>query len=366
MARILTFLGKGGSGCTTMAIAAAKKLALGGDRVLLVGQNPGPSLSLILGITVTGEPQRVAQNLDVIQLETTKLLAKSWEEVKNLEQQYLRSPILKNVYGQELAILPGIDHALALNVLREYDASGKYDVIVYDGADSFATVRMFGIPEVLSWYIRRFRQLFTESDLGKALSPFIQPITSAILNVSWNFESFNNSEPSNRANQMLTDGLAAIADPQRIAAYLVVDHQPEAIPTAKYLWGAAQQVGLTVAGVLLNQATLNETVISQFEPLNTYSIPTRTSSDWQILMDTLPDFQTPSNTPGPIEVDTASRTVRLFLPGFSKQQVKLTQSGPEITVEAGSQRRNLVLPTALAGKPVKGAKFEKNYLIISF
>ncbi|NEO51372.1 MAG: ArsA family ATPase, partial [Moorea sp. SIO4G2] len=38
MARILTFLGKGGTGRTTVAIAAAKQLSSLGQRVLLVGQ----------------------------------------------------------------------------------------------------------------------------------------------------------------------------------------------------------------------------------------------------------------------------------------------------------------------------------------
>lgn len=365
MARILTFLGKGGSGRTVMAIASAKKLATEGKRVLLVGQNPGPSLAMLLEKTLTTEPQTISENLQVVQLQTTELLEKSWEQLKALEKQYLRSPILKNVYGQELAILPGIDDALALNSIREYDASGKYDVIVYDGAESFATVRMFGIPEVLSWYIRRFRQLFAESDVGKAIAPFIQPITSAILNVSWSFDNLT-SEPTDKTNQILSQGIAALGDPQRISAYLVIDSQPEAISSAKYLWGAAQQVGLTVAGVLLNQASLEEDVATQFSPLPTTSIPSRTSSDWQILIDTLPDLTTPGNIPQSLEADISKNQVRLFLPGFTKEQVKLTQSGPEITVEAGNQRRNLILPPALAGKPVRGAKFEKNFLILSF
>jgi arsenite-transporting ATPase len=85
------------------------------------------------------------------------------------------------------------------------------------------------------------------------------------------------------------------------------------------------------------------------------------------LIDALPNFVAQAvQAPKPIEVDVQTRQVRLFLPGFDKKQVKLTQYGPEVTVEAGDQRRNIFLPPALSGRSITGAKFQNNYLIISF
>jgi arsenite-transporting ATPase len=277
----------------------------------------------------------------------------------------LRSPILKNVFGQELGILPGMDSALALNAIREYENSGKYDAIIFDGSGDQATLRMLGMPEVFSWYIRRFRKVVEDSDVWKSVSPFIQPITSTVLNVSWTGDNFA-PEPTKQANNMLDEGKAAVADPNRVAAYLVTTDDPVAIATAKYLWGSAQQIGLTVGGTLLNQSPMIDAVATEFTPLPLSVIPSRIGADWQPLIDALPDFKQASLAPKPITIDIAVREVRLFLPGFDKKQVKLTQSGPEVTIEAGDQRRNILLPPALSGQPVKGAKFQNSYLTISF
>lgn len=366
MAFILTFLGKGGVGRTTIAIAAAKRFASQGKRVLFVGQEPGPALSLMLGTVPGPDPQELAPNLQVVQLHIATLLERSWEELKKLEAQYLRTPFFKAVFGQELGVLPGMDSALVLNAIREYDASGQYDVIVYDGAGDQATLRMLGMPEIASWYIRRFRQVFADSDLGKALSPFIQPIASTVLNVNWSSNDIFSQPEAQRMNNILEQGKQAVADPNRVAAYLVTTADDVAIATAKYLWGAAQQVGLTVGGVIVNRANGSEPLTQEFAPLPINSIAVQSVNDWQPMVDALPDFNQATQAPRPIAINVAERKVSLFLPHFDKKQVKLTQYGPEITIEAGDQRRNVFLPDELRGKPVTGAKFQDSFLIISF
>ncbi|MBV9388357.1 MAG: ArsA family ATPase [Chroococcidiopsidaceae cyanobacterium CP_BM_ER_R8_30] len=366
MALILTFLGKGGTGRTTIATAAARQLASLGKRVLLAGQDTSPAFKLLVGTTSSSpDPQELAPNLQVVQFQASALLERSWEDVKKLEVQYLRTPILKEVYGQELSVLPGMDSALILNAIREYDASGEYDVIVYDGTGDMSTLRLLGMAESLSWYMRRFGKVLADSDLGKTVSPFIQPVVSTIFNVSWTGD--NLTQPTSKVTNLLEQGQAALADPNRVAAYLVTTDAPPAIATARYLWGTAQQVGLTVGGVILNQqSVVNDTVLAEFSPLSVSSLPSCPNGDWQPLIAALPDFTQTAQAPKPIEIDVPAHQVRLFLPGFDKNQVKLTQSGPEVTVEAGDQRRNISLPPAFNGRAIKGAKFQNSYLTISF
>ncbi len=360
MALILTFLGKGGSGCSTIAIATAKKLSTAGSRVLFLSQDSSPVLNGLWGATFEPSPTEIEPNLKVMALKSAQLLSQGWEDIKDLEAKYLRSPTLKNVYGQELGVLPGMDGALALNTLREYEQSKDYDVIIYDGDSALNTLRMFSIPEIMSWYVRRFREVLTESDVGKALAPFVQPITSAILNVSWSADDLKDTA----ASDILQSGKAALADGNRVAAYLVTTEDPMAIAAAKYYWGGAQQVGLTVRGVIVNQGQTTP-LADEFDPLNLSSLPKMESGNWEPLIEALPQFLGESQAPKPITIDVANRQVKIFLPGFEKKQVKLTQYGPELTIEAGDQRRNIELPPPLAGQSVKGAKFQNHYLIVS-
>lgn len=366
MSLILTFLGKGGVGRSTIAIATAKRFAAQGRRVLLVSQDPTPAMGLLLGTALTADPQDIASNLQAVQLQTAVLLERSWDELKQQEAKYLRTPLLKSVYGQELGVLPGMDAALALNAIRDYDASDRYDVIVYDGNGDQNSLRMLGMPETLSWYFRRFRSVVTESDFWRTVSPLVQPIAATVLNVNWSGgDPFSQPEAS-QMNNILDQGKSAVSNPNRVGAYLVTTTDAGAIATAKYLWGAAQQVGLTVGGVILNQSHDESVLGNEFSPLPLSSVPIAPHDDWQPIVDALPDFSQIVQAPKPIAVNVAERKVALFLPGFDKKQVKLTQYGPEVTVEAGDQRRNIALPPELRGKQVTGAKFQDGYLIISF
>ena len=363
MSLIVTFLGKGGTGRTISAIATAKKLATEGKRVLLIGQDSSPAWGMTLGTTPTTKPQEISSNFAAMQLNSAVLLENSWEEVKQLEAQYLRSPILKQVYGQELGILPGMDRALALNAIREYYQSNKYDVIIYDGTGGIDTLRMFGLPEILSWYVRRFRGVFSESDIVKTLSPFVQPVTSAIFNTTWSANDVTNTT-DNPASQMLENGTAAL-NQGKVMAYLVTTPNPAAVATAKYLWGSAQQIGLGVGGLIVNQGTITDSVSADFAPLSVASIPNFDGDNWQAIIDKLPAMDDRLDVPKPTEFVMAERKIKVFLPGFDKKDVKLTQYGPEITIEAGDQRRNITLPPAWRGNSVTGAKFINGYLEVS-
>jgi anion-transporting ArsA/GET3 family ATPase len=380
MTLIITFLGKGGTGRSTVAIAAAHKLSAEGKRVLLISQEAGPALSVLLGTLGTDVtesptigPEATPITLEgtrfqVMQLQTTTLVDDNWEKLKSIEAQYLRDPFFKAVYGQELSIIPGMDDFLALNAIREQTESNQYDVIVHDGPGNQASLRMWGAIDGIDWYFRRFKKVFQDSQFYRSISPFIAPITGAVFSGGLSGDIWNQPE-SQGLEAMVAKGKAMVRNPMQIRAYVVTTADEVAVAQGKYLWSAAQQIGLTVAGSLINSLSADRPAqtTSAFLPLTEITLPFSLGDRrWQTLAQALPPLTDPVNVPSAMSVDTGSSTVKLFLPGFDKTQVKLTQYGPEVTVQAGDQRHNLSLPPALNGRAVTGAKFQDGYLIISF
>ncbi|MEM9947292.1 MAG: ArsA family ATPase [Cyanobacteria bacterium P01_D01_bin.36] len=376
MTLILTFLGKGGTGRTTVAIAAAQKLTNEGKRVLLLSQEAGPALSMLLGTSVAPNPVSVgpaaglAGGFQAVQLQATTLLEENWEKLKKFEAQYLRDPFFKAVYGQELSVIPGMDDFLALNAIREYTESNQYDVIVHDGAGDQSSLRLWGAIGGVDWYFRRFKQVFQSSQFYKSISPFIAPVTGAVFSSGLSGDIWSQPETQS-VEGMVAKGKALVRDPMQLRAYVVTSDDEIAIAAGKYLWSAAQQIGLTVAGSFVNagrqQSVESAAVTAAFESIPVTSLPHGAAGDrWGPIIDALPALDQPVSVPSPMSVDVAASTVKLFLPSFDKTQVKLTQYGPEVTVEAGDQRHNVSLPPALNGRKVTGAKFQAGYLIISF
>lgn len=357
MGQLITFLG-GGSQRQRVSVAATRWYGSRGRPALLVTQSPAFGVAQRLGIALGSEPVSFAPHCDVVQLQAVSLAEQLWEDLKRLEAQYLKSPFFKDVYGQELGIVPGLDSFLVLNALRGY--LDHYEAVIYCAPHDLEGLRLLGLPTTAEWYYRRFRQVFESSDLNRALAPFVSPLTAAVTNFS--LDTPNLQQPLDRLEDLFVQAQVLLADPQRLLAYLVTNADPVSVAEARWLWGSAQQVNVRVRGVLglPSSPDLNP---EDFAPLPVYPLAVPPST-WEVPLDQLPDFGRPAVVPDPVRFEADQ--VFVFLPGFAKAEVKLTQYGPGLTIEAGDQRRNINLPPTLKGRPIRGARFQDSYLTIQF
>lgn len=117
--------------------------------------------------------QGVEVNVDGLLFSFIYLLERGWEKFKEVEVQYLRLLVLKNIYGEELGVLLGMDEVLVFNVLWEYEFSGCYDVLIYDGFGNFFILRMLGIFEIVSWYWWCFQKVLVDLEVVQIFFFFV-------------------------------------------------------------------------------------------------------------------------------------------------------------------------------------------------
>jgi arsenite-transporting ATPase len=131
-------------------------------------------------------------------------------------------------------------------------------------------------------------------------------------------------------------------DPQRFSCFLVTNPCSQiAVDTALRYWGCAAQAGVYVAGALYpklatDTAPLALTIEEGFSPLRISGIPFlsfESPPDWdevirrmsQQTKDVLDGRSQAKPIPPPVTFDQSARTITLFLPGFNKSDVKLSQ-----------------------------------------
>ena len=153
--RFAFFAGKGGTGKTTCAAAAAVAHAERGHRVAVISTDPAHSLGDALGRRLGPAPRRVptrAGRLDAVELDVDRALAR-WLGVR---RPTLRTIAERGTYldDEDLERLlrlsfPGVDELMALVELARLATHGAWDLVVVDTAPTGHTLRLLAMPETL-------------------------------------------------------------------------------------------------------------------------------------------------------------------------------------------------------------------------
>jgi len=143
--------GKGGVGKTTCASAIALKLAMDGERVLVISSDPAPSLSDIFEVSIGSEETRITGEYPLYGLEIASdvVLAK-WKERFGAEIYEVISSFANVDYDfvDYVGTAPGIEEEYMLSFIIELVESGKYDVVVWDTAPAGHTLRLLRLPHL--------------------------------------------------------------------------------------------------------------------------------------------------------------------------------------------------------------------------
>ncbi|ESW25324.1 hypothetical protein PHAVU_003G026200 [Phaseolus vulgaris] len=397
--KLLTFLGKGGSGKTTAAILTAQHYALAGLNTCLVIHSQDTTADYLLNCKIGTSHIACSKNLSAVRLETTKMLLEPLKLLKQADAQLnMTQGTLGGIVGEELGILPGMDSILLvlalerlvgfLGIAASKSQQDKFDLIIYDGISSEETLRIIGGSSKARLYLKYLRTLAEKTEVGRLAAPSLLRLVDEAMLISSSRSYFNgkmSSEIWDTLDKILERGSSAFLNPQKFGCFLVMDpNSPTSINSALRYWGCTIQAGAQVSGafgITSQQDNLEslERVKKEFSPLSSAIISRLLMNnpiDWsRVLLDTDNEDarhllnSLPSQVgvmPSPVRFDIKRRAVTLFMPGFDKSEIKLYQyrGGSELLVEAGDQRRVIPLPPEIQGK-VGGAKFVDRSVVIT-
>ncbi|MBA0765546.1 hypothetical protein Gotri_014725 [Gossypium trilobum] len=392
--RLITFLGKGGSGKTISSVFAAQHYAMAGLSTCLVLQGQDRTADCLLNCKIDSSPTLCTRNLSVVRLETTKMLLEPLNELKKADGRLnLTQGVLEGVVGEELGVLPGMDSIFSLLALvrllglfgkraRKNHQNDKFDIIIYDGISTEETLRMIGASSKARLYLKYLRSMAEKTDLGRLAGPSLLRLVDEAMGISG-----NPSQLTGTISAEIWDSLERILErgssgSYQFGCFLVMNPNiPISISSALRYWGCAIQADTQVGGAFAIPTPHLDVESVENLKKNLYPLPfacipnlaVDSPQDWNAIMMnnsvegargllSLPASQKVSS----VIFDTAKKTATLLMPGFEKSEIKLYQyrGGSELLVEAGDQRRVISLPPQMQGK-VGGAKFIERSLVIT-
>lgn len=385
--RIILYTGKGGVGKTSVAAATALRAAQQGQRTLVMSTDAAHSLGDSFDVPLSGEPRLLAPNLWAQELDVLREVDVHWATLKEWMTTLLGwGGNVNGVLAEEMAILPGMEEMAGLLYLLEYYNNDAYDLVVVDCAPTGETLRLLSFPEVMRWWMDRLFPM--QRQAMKVLRPFARTM-------------LNMPAPDDRVFAAVEDIFARLdrmksilGNPDVTSMRMVVNLEKMVIKEAQRLYTYLNLYGFATDMIVVNrvipaevtdpffvawresQAKWEGLVQEAFSPLAIRHAPLM---DHEVvgmeMLSRVADHLFGEDDPARVYYRGAPQeltkedgvyVLRLQLPFVEKRDVQLSQAGNELNVAVGNHKRNIVLPTALAGHTAAGAKLEQDYLNIRF
>lgn len=384
--RIILYTGKGGVGKTTVAAATAFWAARMGHRSLVISTDPAHSLGDAFDRPMGAEPTPVAENLWGQEINVLQEIGNYWGDIQEYLTALFSTRGVDEIVAEEMAVFPGMEEVCSLLMIRQHSCEGHYDCLIVDCAPTGETMRLLSFPDIARWYMEK---LFPwERRIVTRLRPVVQPLVPVPLPTDKVYAAlevlFHHVDET---KSLLVDG-------QRASVRLVLNPEKMVIKEAQRALTYLNLYGYGTDAVVSNrilpetsstgyfaqwariQRGYRQMIQEAFAPLPVWEVPFFKSEVVGLAMlermgRSLFADRDPTRVffSGPVqEVHHHGKEylLRLKLPFLRREDVDLFQRGEELHVSIGNFRREIVLPRALIGLKVVGAKAENGALVVRF
>jgi len=384
--RIILYTGKGGVGKTSVAAATALRAARLGYKTLAMSTDTAHSLGDSFDRPLGGEIVPIVDNLWGQEIDVFRETEAHWGTLENYIKILMAWRGIDEVLAEEMAILPGMEELAGLVHLISYHQQAEYDVIVVDCAPTGETLRLLSFPDVTRWWLHRIFPI--QRTAARIARPVLKRVTDLPFPEDEVFEALKDLfEKLDRMREILTAAATCsvrlVLNPEKMVI-------KESQRTFTYLNLYGYATDLVICNRLIpkdvtdayfsnwkdSQERYYALVEEAFSPLPILKAPLMEQEVvGMAMLERFADALYGDSDPTRVYFEGQRQDIRqedgdyvltLMLPFSKKEDIQISQVGDELIVHVGNQKRNLILPRALAGLASKGAKLEGDRLTIRF
>ncbi len=383
--RIILFTGKGGVGKTSVAAATALRCSKLGYKTIVLSTDTAHSLADSFEFDLAPEPVEIAKNLWGQEVDVYYSIQKYWGKLQKYMAAVFTWRGVENIMAEEIAALPGMEEGSGLLWIEDHYHNADYDIIIVDCAPTAETLRLLSLPDTGRWW---FEKLFP---IGKRATLMFGPIARPLLDDMPMPDEDILDEAEVLFNRL--DKLhQLLIDPDLSSMRLVVTPEKMVIKEAQRSFTYLNLYGYITDAIVCNrifpsgegyfsdwkeiQDKYLELIDDSFKPLPILTAP---YFSHEVLglerLDELANHLYGELDPSEIlfhgkgheilQIDDGY-ILSIPLPFATKEEISLFRNNDELSIQAGSWRRNLILPRALLDHEITRAKFESSALNIYF
>lgn len=385
--RTILYTGKGGVGKTTVCAATGIRCAELGKRTVVVSTDTAHSLSDSFDVELRNEPTKIMENLWAMEVNPIEELKKNWGAIQDYFMTFLRAQGVEGMEAEEFILFPGMEELFSLMRLKEFDESGRFDVVLVDCAPTAGTLQFLTFPDVVEWYMEHLFDI--ERKAAKVLRPVTKHISPIPLPEDSVFDSLEEVYEQVRAFASI------LKDSSKTTIRFVLNPEKMVIKETHRFYSYLSLYGLTVDAAIVNRVIPPEEakegyfsrwvelqqgylklIEESFSPLPLFKVKLFDSEMVGIEMlkrlagelygDVDPTRVLHTEPLFTVSSSNGAYTLRMHLPFATKERVELFQRGEELVVVVGTYKRIIALPTTLAGRRATKSTLKDGILDITF
>ncbi len=382
--RLIWYLGKGGVGKTTVAIATALRSAELGYKTLLASTSLTPGLADVLDAPLGNEPNQVAENLWAQDMSVVTDLQQRRGILKRYIAQILSSDRGNEEVPGDSPVFPGLNEIVSLLHINTLVTECNFERIIIDTASPGETLRLLTLPDACRWGVERL------SELNGGAGWMLQSLTGGLVRspadlvhavsmldkTAVRLQNILSDQDSSSYRILATPDKMAVREAQRAMTYLSLFNYPvDSIIFNRVLPGSATG-GEFLRKRQVLQAKYLSVIEETFRPLPVWHVPDYADKGEglpalsQLAQDCFGD-----EDPGAIFHRGLSQEfvqqdgkylLRIPLPFAKGDEVRLRKRGAQLFLSVGNFKRTILLPPVLAKRKSEGGHLVKGVMEIRF